>query len=172
MDPGPVTTATVAALVTGAPVLGAEIDLGYRVLAITIEPAPEAHPEPDADDARLQVLFHPVARVAAVLADTSQTPPVLRRFTEDHLVDVVAALDGRPGEWRFDGPPPQPETWAPELSMDGASTAPDGRSHHAVLDLDDPAGLRLRLAVWFDEVDVKRPDGSTVLTTTPGSVFG
>lgn len=155
-------------LLTQAPLLGAELDTTYRVLALTVEPSPDVHPEPDADDRRLQVLLHPISRVAAVYADTSTAPPVLHRFTEDQLVDVVASFDGAPGEWRVDGPAPDPAAWAPELSMEGASNAPDGRAHHAVVDVSDAAGQRLRLAVWFDDIDVKRPDGSTLITSSAG----
>lgn len=150
-----------------APVLGAELDTTYRVLAVTVEPPAASHPEPQVDDRRLQILLHPVSRLAAVYADTSSTPPVLHRFSEAQLVDVVSTFDGSVGEWRVDGPEPDPASWAPELSMEGASNALDGRRHHATVELGSDDGRRLRLAVWFDEVEVKRPDGSTLVASAP-----
>lgn len=157
--------ATITDLLSAARVWGLELETGFRVLAGTIEPAPDQHPDgPDVDDPRLQVILHPVSRVAGLLTRPSpEGRVVIERFDESQLPLVVDRFDGPvPTEVRLDGPAPEPSTWAPELSLEGASNAPDGRSHTLDLLLEGPGGRRLRLAVWFDELELRRPDGTSV----------
>lgn len=146
---------------------GLELETGFRVLAGTIEVTGDRHPDgADVDDPRLQFLLHPVARIAALLTRSTPGGPVtIERFEEAQLPLVVDRLDGpTPTTVRLDGAGPEPASWAPELSLAGTSSAPDGRSHTLELELEGPEGRRLRLAVWFDEVEVRRPDGSVVET--------
>lgn len=87
----------------------------------------------------------------------------IERFEEAQLPLVVDRFDGPvPDDVTVDGTTPDPGRWAPELSLEGISNAPDGRMHTLELTLDGRDGRRLRLAAWFDEAELRRPDGSTV----------
>jgi hypothetical protein len=150
-------------LLAGATWWGLELETGFRVLAATVEVPADQHPDgPDVADRRLQVLLHPVARVAALLTRTADEGRLtIEQFDEAQLPLVVDRLDGPvPDELVVDGPPPEPDRWAPALSMEGASNAPDGRRHHLEVAMSGADGRRLRLAVWFDEAELRRPDGS------------
>lgn len=160
---------TLGELLTDARVWGLELETGFRVLAATVEVAPDRHPDgPDADDPRVQVLLHPVSRIAALLTRTPPDGPVaIERFAEAQLPLVVDRFEGPvPSRVAVDDGP-EPTGWAPELSLEGASTAPDGRTHDLELALEGPQGRRLRLAVWFDVVELRRPDGSAIGPSGP-----
>lgn len=157
-------TPDIGELLAGARVWGLELETGFRVLAATVEVDGDRHPDgPAVEDPRLQVLFHPVSRVAALLTRADPDGPLaIERFGEAQLPLVVDRFDGPvPARVVLDAGP-DPTTWAPELSLEGASTAPDGRSRDLELVLDGPEGRSLRLAAWFDEVELRRPDGSTI----------
>lgn len=145
------------------------------MLAGTIEVDADVHPDaPDVTDPRLQFLLHPVARVAALLTRaTAEGPVAIERFDESQLPLVVDRFEGPvPTVVVLDGPPPDPSSWAPELSLEGASNAPDGRSHTLELAVAGAEGRQLRLAVWFDELELRRPDGSTVEPGPAGPTSG
>ncbi|MBW3659354.1 MAG: hypothetical protein KY457_11995 [Actinobacteria bacterium] len=168
------TAAAVDELLTDARVWGLELETGFRVLAATVEVEVGRHPDgPTVDDPRLQVLFHPVARVAALLTRQEPGGPVtIERFGEAQLPLVVDRFDGPvPSRVVLDGRP-DPSGWAPELSLEGASSAPDGRSHALELALEGPGGRHLRLAVWFDEIELRRPDGTVIGPSGPVGPLG
>lgn len=154
-------------LVAGA-VLGAEVDLQYRVLALTIEPPATAHPTPGMADARLQVLFHPVGTIAAALVrhdrDGTDGPGgrTVLTFEPDHLPDVVAAMDG-PVPLGDPLPDALPDLNAMEdrLSLRGMAQVAEGHDTPLALALvaDD---LTLDLWATFDDVEVRAADGSVL----------
>lgn len=164
-------------LLLSGPVLGAEVDLRYRVLALTIEPPARSHPDvltPERDtDLRVQVLFHPVGTIAARLvrhADGPGSGGVVLRFEPDQLPDVVAALDGPvPIGEPFPGTLPDLHAMEERLSLRGMAQVAEGHDHPLAVSLvaDD---LTLDLWATFDHVEVRRPDASIVasLTTSDG----
>lgn len=142
----------------GATCWGAELDTTYRVLAVTVEPRADRHPDGEVDDRRLQLLLHPCSEVAARLVHDDTA---IEQFTVDQLVQVVDRLDGpalSAPVVTADVPP-----LSGELSLEGAAqpTVWDGRTHTALFDLVG-AERRLSLRVTYDEVELRRPDGSTV----------
>lgn len=142
----------------GATCWGAELDTTYRVLAVTVEPHPDRHPDGEVEDRRLQLLLHPCSEVAARLVHDSAT---IEQFTVDQLVQVVDRLDGPTLEAPVitaDAPP-----LSGDLSLEGAAqpTVWDGRRHAALFQLTG-AERRLTLRVTYDEAELRRPDGSTV----------
>ncbi len=153
-------------LLAAGPVLGAEVDLTYRVLALTIEPSVGRHPDPDAQDRRLQVLFHPVGAVAAALVrhdrgDEPGTRTVLR-FDATALPDVVAALDGAiPLGDPLPARLPDLDAMEDRLSLRGAATVAEGHRTPLAISLvhDD---LTLDLWATFDDVEVRTPDGEVL----------
>lgn len=145
-------------LLGSGPVWGAEIDTRFRVLALTVEPSTEAHPDPAADERRLQVLLHPVSTVAASLVEHTPEGAVVRRFDETQLPDVVSAFDGAVTTTDpLPGRPVDLDAVAPRLSMRGQASVGDGVTDHLHLHLvaDD---LSLDLWASFDEVEVRGPD--------------
>lgn len=153
-------------LLRSGPVWGAEIDTRFRVLAITVEPAAETHPDPRATDRRLQVLFHPVSSVAASLVEEGEDGPVVRRFDEEQLPDVVAALDGPVTTTDpLPGAPANLDALGPRLSLRGQASVADGFRDHLHLHL---AAEDLSLQLWasFDEFEVRGPDA---VPAPPGS---
>ncbi len=142
----------------GATCWGAELDTTYRVLAVTVEPRPDRHPDGDVDDRRLQLLLHPCSEVAARLLHDGST---VEQFGVDQLVAVVDRLDGPVLHAPVVSADPQPLSG--ELSLEGAAnlTVQDGRRHAALFEL---AGedRTLVLRVTYDELELRRPDGSSV----------
>ena len=145
-------------LLASGPVWGAEIDIRFRVLALTVEPDRDAHPAPEADDRRLQVLLYPVSAVAASLVEATDDGPVVRQFAEDQLPDVVALFDG--AITSVDPLPERPadlDALSPRLSMRGQASVGDGIRHHLHLHL-EAGDLTLDLWASFDEVEVRGPE--------------
>jgi hypothetical protein len=143
----------------GAALLGLELDPRYRVLAATFEPSADRYPWEPTDDRRLQVLLFPVSTILASLRQRDDGRVVVRRFEDAHLLDVVAAFDGAEVAGPLFGQPePRPGQWAPEWSLEGRSTAPDGRQRTFTVALrhDD---LELDLFARFDDVEVKDATG-------------
>lgn len=143
----------------GARCWGAELDTTYRVLALTVEPVPDRHPDGrDVHDARLQVLLHPCSDVAGRLVHDGTT---LERFTAEQLVAVVDRLDGP--ELAAPVVTAEPPPLTGELSLEGAAgpMVRDGRTHAALIRLEGTDRV-LTLRVTYDEVEVRRPDGSRV----------
>lgn len=143
-------------LLDGARCWGAELDLKYRVLGLTVEPAPGRHPDGEVDDGRLQLVLHPCNRVQGRLLHEGST---VERFDVEQLVLVVDRLDGAVLEG-----PVVSSTLAPlagELSFDGKADVPDGTRHTAAFTLvGDERTLTVRAT--FDEAELRRPDGSVL----------
>lgn len=143
-------------VLVGATCWGAELDTRYRVLAVTVEPDPAAHPDGAVDDGRLQLVLHPCSHVQARLLHRGST---VERFDVGQLVHVVDRLDGPTitGPVVTGGGPPL----AGELSLEGRADVTDGQAHTARLTLTG-ADRELTLRVTFDEAELRRPDGSVV----------
>jgi hypothetical protein len=149
-------------LLAGSVLLGAEIDLKFRVLSATVEPAANDHPLGDVEDTRLQLLCHPVSTILGVLERDVDGTPHIETFETEQLTDVAAAFAGcRLQEPVLGRPEPRPGQWGPQFSIQGRSTAPDGRLRTVTLEVaaDD---ARLRLFVRCDEVEVRDPSGRDV----------
>jgi hypothetical protein len=113
-------------LLDGARWWGLELDPRYRVLAATFEPEPAALvTRGPGGDPRVQLLCHPVATLLASLRDGAQ----ILTFTDTQLVDVSARFGGAvPEPPLFGRPEPRPGAWAPIWSLEGRSSAPDGKT--------------------------------------------
>lgn len=155
-----------ARLLRSSPVLGAEIDIRFRVLAVTVEPTSDEHPTAQAGDRRLQVVVHPVGTIAAVLADHADpdTPTVLR-FDETQLSDIVALFADEVSRVSpFPAAMPDVDELAQRLSMFGSAQTGDGTRHVLHLQLTQ-AHDDLQLDLWatFDDVEVRDAAGITVV---------
>lgn len=142
----------------GATCWGAELDLTYRVLALTVEPHPDRHPDGEVDDPRLQLVLHPCSEVQARLVHDGTT---LEQFAVDQLVDVVHRLGGA----RLASPVVTADVPAlvGELSLEGAAQpmVRDGRSHAALVHLQGEQ-RELTLRATYDQAELRRPDGSAL----------
>lgn len=144
-------------LVRSGPLWGAELDAKFRVLALTIEPSADSHPDPEATDRRLQVLLHPVSAIAASLVQETDEGPTVLRFTEEQLPDVVAALGGPvPSGPVLADAPVDLNAVRERLSLHGQATVGDGVTHHLHL---HAAAEDLTLDLWasFDTMELKSP---------------
>ena len=150
-------------LLAGAALLGAEVDLRYRVLGFTVEPSADVHPLGDVEDRRLQVLAHPVSTVLGSLERDVDGATHLETFEAEQLSEVTAAFAGAPLQPPVLGrPEPRRGEWGPQFSLQGRSTAPDGRRRTLTLDVVS-FDARLRLFVRCDDVEVRDPSGGEVL---------
>lgn len=149
MPAAPATLAALQRLLDGASWLGAEIDLQYRVLALTIEPGDTPT---SADDPRRQVLLSPASTIKVCLR-VDEEPPRVESFEVEQLPDVVAAMDAPALTGQMVGPGDPSHGW-PALSLGGRSNAPDGHTHR--VHLAATTGARtLELFATFDEVEVR-----------------
>ncbi len=149
-------------MLSGAALLGVEIDIRFRVLSATIEPAAGRHPLGEVDDARLQVLCHPVSTFLGALERDVDGRGHIETFDTEQLTDVAAAFAGEPLTAPVLGrPEPRPGQWGPQFSIQGRSTAPDGRLRTVTIEVatDD---ARLRIFARCDEVEVRDPNGEDV----------
>lgn len=152
-------------LLAGAVLVGAEMDLRYRVLGVTIEPAAGRHPHGEVDDPRLQLLCHPVSLVLGSLQREVDGTNHLETFDVEQLSDVAAAFAGLALEAPVLGrPEPRPRSWGPQFSMQGRSTAPDGRRRTVTIEV-ATTDARLRLFARCDEVELRDPHGTAVSPT-------
>jgi hypothetical protein len=146
----------------GAALWGLELDPRFRVLAATFEPTPARYPWPSTDDRRIQVLCFPVSTILGVMRRQLPTTTELLSFTEQQLVDIVAAFDGAPvAAPLFAQPEPRPGLWGPRFSLEGRSTAPDGTRTTLTLLLTHE-DLELRLFARFDDVALRGPEGAAL----------
>jgi DNA helicase HerA-like ATPase len=160
--------AALDAALDGAALLGLELDPRYRVLAATLEPSADDTPwDLDVADRRVQVLLFPVSTILASLRQTSADGrTVVRRFADEQLLDVVSAFDGAPvSAPLFGRPEPRPGEWGPPWSLEGRSTAPDGRRRTVTFQLRH-ADLALDLFARFDDVEVKDAAGAPLPLAT------
>ncbi|MBS3941194.1 MAG: hypothetical protein KG028_09580 [Actinobacteria bacterium] len=153
----------------GATLWGLELDPRYRVLAVTLELAPEAHPAGEVPDRRVQLLLHPVSTILASLR--SLGPDGSRRlhtFGDGQLVEVTAAFGGAPLEAPLFGrPEPRPGEWGPQFSLEGRSTAPDGVQQTVTVSA-ATEDLELDLFARFDVAECKDPAGQPLELPPPG----
>jgi hypothetical protein len=147
----------------GARLWGAELDTRYRVLALTVEPAADRYPwGDDAADRRIQVLCHPVSTILISLVRHTDEGRALLEFSEEQLVDVVAALDGPTLEPPLFGrAEPRPGEWGPRFSLQGRSTAGDGtRTTLCVRPRTEE--LSFDLFARVDHLEVRDPEGGAL----------
>lgn len=180
-DPAVTTLDDLERVLDGAALLGLELDTRYRVLAATFEPQDDHYPwgrgvgGVTVVDRRIQVLLSPVSTILASLRrtvpGTADPRTEIYTFGEDQLVDVVAAFGGAPVEPPLFGrAEPRPGSWAPQWSLEGRSTAGDGTTRTvtvSVRTVDADGSLALDLFARFDELLVKDPFGTDLLTLRP-----
>jgi hypothetical protein len=139
---------------------GAELDPRFRVLATTMELAEGSGPWELGEDRRIQLLCFPVSTILASLRRTSVEPPEQVTFETEQLVDVTAGFGGAVLEPPIFGrPQPAPGEWGPAFSLQGSSSAPDGRRRTLTLAVAD-AEARLDLFARFDAFEVRDADGN------------
>jgi hypothetical protein len=149
-------------LLAGARLLGLELDTKFRVLAATVEPDEGAHPLGDVDDARLQVLAHPVSTFLGALQRQVDDRAHIETFETEQLSDVAAAFAGEPLQAPVLGrPEPRPGEWGPQFSIQGRSTAPDGRSRTLTYAV-STGDAQLRVFARCDVIEVRDPEGNEV----------
>ena len=142
--------------------LGLELDPRYRVLAATIEPDPAVDPRGPVDDARLQLLAHPVSTLLGVLERTADGQARIETFDTPQLPDVAAVFAGAALEAPVLGrPEPRPGQWGPQWSIQGRSTAPDGRTRTVTFEV-ATEDARLRVFARCDVVELRDPGGDEV----------
>ena len=157
----------------GATLWGLELDPRYRVLAATLELVPGSHPWqlPD-DDPRIQLLCSPVSTILASFRRVEDGQAQLFVFPVEQLVDVAATFGGAPllGT-RFGHPEPRPGSWAPQWSLEGRSSAPDGTARTVTIAVRQPDGegrMELDLFARFDDVQVNDAMGESLATLSAG----
>lgn len=151
----PVDRSQLRDLLRDARVWGAEIDIRFRVLALTVEPP---RPADATGDPRLQVLLYPVSAVGVSLVEDTEDGVVVRRFEEDQLPDIVALFEGAATTTEpLPDRPADLDALAPRLSMRGHASVGDGVLHHLHLHLEADE-LAFDLWASFDEVEVRGPD--------------
>jgi hypothetical protein len=150
-----------------ADLLGFEVDPARRMANATFRvlTLPAAGPPPA--DRRVQMLFRPVGRVAASLRNgfwNDEAADVVP-FSLAELLGVVESFGGYPiyGWEFFDVHDRELARWGNRLSLDWRSE-PDGLSRSISVFQSSNGGpaRHLDLCVWFDELEVRRPDGSTI----------
>lgn len=149
------------AVLAGAALWGMELDPRFRVLAVTLEPAPErAAPWLQTDDRRIQLLGFPVSTILGSLRRAGPEGNELLAFAEEQLVDVAASFGGSPVAGPLFGrPEPRPGEWGPHFSLQGRSSAPDGTRQTLTVSVQE-ADLALDLFARFDDLQLKGPDGT------------
>jgi hypothetical protein len=150
-----------------ADLLGFEVDPRRRIAAATFRVLTLPPDGPLPDDRRAQMIFRPVGRVAASLRngrwddEAAEVVP----FGIADLLAVVQSFGGNPiyGWEFFDVHKTALDRLAGRLSLDWRS-GDDGLSRSISLSQESGAGppRHLDLWAWFDNIEVRRPDGSAV----------
>jgi hypothetical protein len=152
-------------VLAGARLLGLELDTRFRVLAATIEPDPDRHPRGEVEDPRLQVLAHPVSTFLGALQRHVDGQARIETFETEQLSDVAAAFAGEPLQAPVLGrPEPRPGEWGPQFSIQGRSTAPDGRSRTVTFAV-STGDAHLRVFARCDVLEVRDAGGNDVPIT-------
>src|SRR5262249_50562206 len=121
---------------------------------------------PPPDDSRMQLLFRPVGRGAASLRNglwNDEAAEVVS-FPLSELLGLVQSFGGQPiyGWEFFDLHEKELPKWASRLSLDWRSGS-DGLSHSISVFQEGASPARhLDLCVWFDELEIRRPNGAVV----------
>jgi hypothetical protein len=142
---------------------GLELEPRFRVLAVTLELASGVGPWQLGDDRRIQLLCHPVSTILGALHrfDTDDAPQLVT-FEADQLVEVATAFGGMTlTPPVFGRPEPRPGQWGPRFSLEGRSSAPDGRSRTVTIEVAD-ADARLQVFVRCDTVEVRDANGAAL----------
>lgn len=151
--------AAIVRLLEGGELWGLELDTAYRVFAATIEPPSGSHPDGEPEDRRLQLLLFPTSELRVVLERRLEEGLRIETFEVDQLAAVGAALGGAVvGEVTLDGATPD----LARLSLHARSDAPDGRAHTLGFRAVATSGEALTLLAWFDDLQLRRPDGSDI----------
>ncbi len=156
---GPTDLAHLGEVLGRSQLWGLELEPRYRVLAVTLELAPEDGPWPLGDDRRVQLLCHPVSTILGSLRryDTGEAQVVT--FEVEQLVEVAAAFGGSTLTAPvFGRPEPRPGQWGPRFSLEGRSSAPDGRTRTVSIEVAD-AAARLEVFVRCDTLEVRDATG-------------
>ena len=150
-----------------ADLLGFEVDPARLIAAATFRVLTLPTEGPPPDDRRVQMLFRPVGRVAASLRNgfwNDEAAEVVP-FVLSELLSVVQSFGGQPiYGWKFfDIHDKELAQWGNRLSLDWRS-GPDGLSRSIAVFQESGAepARHLDLCVWFDELEVRRPDGVVV----------
>jgi len=147
-----------------ADLLGVEVDPRRRIAAVTLRVLTLSESGPAPEDRRVQLLLRPVGRVAASLRngrwDNPDAPVV--PLTLDDLLPTVRSFGGLSiYGWEYiDAHANELAKWGDRLSLDWISGA-DGVSHSITL-FQDPGDRILDLCVWFDELEIRDPEGNTI----------
>ena len=148
-----------------ASLLGAEVDPGRRLAAITLSVLTLPAEGPPPPDARLQILLDGVTRVAASLRLGSwneETAPV-QPFSLHELLAVVESFGGRAiyGWEFFDRGEEQFESWFGKYSLD-ERFSDEPPSHSISLFQEGDGDRHLDLCIWFQEIRFQLPDGQSI----------
>jgi hypothetical protein len=150
-----------------ADLLGFEVDPARRIATATFRVLTLPAEGPPPADRRVQMLFRPVGRVAASLRNgfwNDEAAEVVP-FSLDELLGVVESFRGYPiyGWEFFDIHDRELARWGNRRSLDWRSGR-DGLSRSiCVFQCSNGGPARhLDLCVWFDALEVRRPDGSAI----------
>jgi hypothetical protein len=150
-----------------ADLLGVEVDPARRIAAATFRALTLPVDGPPPPDSRVQILFRPVGRVVASLRNgrwddmAAEVVP----FEVTDLLSVVQRFGGQPiyGWEFFDVHDKELARWGKRLSLDWRSGS-DGlaRSITVFQESAQHAVQHLDLCIWFDDLEIRRPDGSVL----------
>lgn len=147
-----------------ATLLGVELDPRRRIAGATfcVVTLPEDGPEPE--DCRVQLIFHPVGRIAASLRNGRWDDPNAEvvSFGVEELLSVVQSFGGLPiYGWEYiDVHESQLEQWGDRISLDWRSGS-DGVAHSIGL-FQDCRDRFLDLCLWFDDLEIRDPTGNAI----------
>jgi len=153
-----------------ATLLGVEVDTNRHICGITLAVLALPSEGPKRDDSRLQIILHPIGRVAASLRhgrwddDKAQVKP----FEVHRLFEVVQSFHGLPiYGWAFiDTPEEAFSKWSKRLSLDWRGD-PDIVTHNLTLFQEGGSPDRiLDLRIWFQDIAFCRPSGEKVPIAT------
>ncbi len=150
-----------------ADLLGFEVDSARRIATATFRVLTLPAEGPPPADRRVQILFRPVGRVAASLRNGqwNDEEAEVVPFSLRDLLGVVQSFGGQPvyGWEFFDIHEKALAQWGNRLSLDWQSGS-DGLSRSISVFQSSGAGAfrHLDLCVWFDELEVRRPDGVVI----------
>jgi hypothetical protein len=144
---------------SGAALWGLELESRYRVLAATLEPSVDAGAW-ELADRRVQLLCSPVSTILGALRRWHRDQPELVTFEVEQLVEISSGFGGAVLEPPLFGrPEPAPGQWGPRFSLQGRSTAPDGRRSTVTFAVED-ADARLDVFARFDLAEVRDAEGA------------
>lgn len=147
--------------------LGVELEPGYRVLAVTVEPDLLRAPGTVGD---LQLLCFPVSvllvAVTRPVIEEGRERTAIVTFDLDQLTTVSERFAGAfIEESPFGRPEPRPGSWGPRYSLEGRTSASDGTRRTLHLDLATDDGARLRLFARFNDAELRDAGRNRVLGT-------